>query len=189
MTGQSHIGKHASSRRTSVTTRRELKLADQDARLNARIPATDPMNTQVAVSALVAGAIALLVTGFSAHAGVSSRIAACRAETDSLKRLICYDAIPVDETAGANFSATSGPIAIFEGTGTTTTRPFEASGPVVVQVETESFLALEVKSPTAQFGTAHLSTDGSRPAELYVSERRQVSVGRDGTGTLESDYH
>ena len=91
-----------------------------------------------------------------------------RAEDDSLKRLVCYDAIPLVEENGSSRAKSPGPIATYEGTGITTTRPFEAQGPILIRVETGSFLSLDVKAPTAQFGSAHLSTDGSSPAELYV---------------------
>ena len=50
----------------------------------------------------------------------------------------------------------------------TTTRPFDTTGPFVVRVETQDYLTLEVKAPTAQFGTARLSTDGTDAAEVYV---------------------
>lgn len=131
----------------------------------------------------------MLVASSPAHADTSSRIAECRAETDSLKRLICYDAIRTDDMTEAAGTTSPGPIATFEGTGMTTTRPFEATGPIVVRVETESFLSLEVKPPTAKFGTAHFSTDGSQVRQNLCTEGRHISSRGDGNGTLESDGH
>lgn len=116
---------------------------------------------------------ALVLVGMSAavpaFADVSQQIAQCRAETDSLKRLTCYDAIQIDEDTDTSYSTPS-VIARFSGTGMTTTRPFTASGPFVVRIETSEHLSLEVKSPSALFGEAHLSTDGSATAEVYVSK-------------------
>lgn len=166
MTFLRHVTDCASSHRDSLTGVQAL--IDPDAWRPGRIPHAGIIDSRIVISFLAAGILAMLVVSSAAHADRSSRIAECRAETDSLKRLICYDAIPIDEMTGAADATPPGPIATFEGTGMTTTRPFEATGPIVVRVETESYLSLEVKPPTAQFGTAHLSTDGSNPAELYV---------------------
>ena len=151
-----------------VTERRTPNRMHPHAWRSGCTSSTGRIESRIAICSLVAGVVALLVTSFPAYADNASRIAECRAEIDSLKRLVCYDAIPIDDMAEAAGTTPSGPIATFEGTGMTTTRPFKATGPIVVRVETESFLSLEVRPPAADFGTAHLSTDGSSPAELYV---------------------
>lgn len=109
---------------------------------------------------------------YSAHAlgDVSAKVAACRSEADTLKRLVCYDAIPVDE--GAAETAAAEIIAVYEAGGTTTTRPFTASEPFVVRVEeTDSHTVIQVMSASTglAFPEAILSVDPSRtPAEVYV---------------------
>ena len=168
MSFQRHVADLASSRRGRLIGHRAQALIDPHTWRPGRISSAGIIDSRTIISFLAAGILAVLVASSPAHADTSSRIAECRAETDSLKRLVCYDAIPIDDMTEAAGTASPGPIATFEGTGMTTTRPFEATGPIVVRVETESFLSLEVKPPTAQFGTAHLSTDGSSPAELYV---------------------
>lgn len=168
MTLQRHVTDCASARRGPLTRHQAQALIDPVVWRPARISPAGITDSRTVISFLAASILSVLVVSSPAHADSSSRIAECRAETDSLKRLICYDAIPIDDMTDADDATAPGPIATFEGTGITTTRPFEARGAIVVRVETESFLSLEVKPPTAQFGTAHLSTDGSSPAELYV---------------------
>ena len=162
------IGDRARSCSSPVTERRTPNRMHPHAWRSGCTSPTGLIESRIAICSLVAGVVALLVTSFPAHADNASRIAECRAEIDSLKRLVCFDAIPIDDTVEAAGTTLSGPIATFEGTGMTTTRPFKATGPIVVRVETENFLSLEVRPPAADFGTAHLSTDGSSPAELYV---------------------
>ena len=168
MTLQRHGTDCASVRRGPLTGHQAQALIDPVVWHSARISPAGIIDSRTVISFLAASILAVLVVSSPAHADSSGRIAECRAETDSLKRLICYDAIPIDDSTEAAGATPSGPIATFKGTGMTTTRPFEANGPIMVRVETDSFLSLEVKPPNAQFGTAHLSTDGSTPAELYV---------------------
>lgn len=163
-----HVADRAASRRARLIGHRAQALIDPHAWRPGRISPAGIIGSRIIISFLAAGMLAVLVASSPAHADTSSRIAECRAETDSLKRLICYDEIPIDDISEAADATSPGPIATFEGTGMTTTRPFEAKGPIVVRVETESFLSLEVRPPTARFGSAHLSTDGSSPEELYV---------------------
>ena len=117
-------------------------------------------------------ALALAIHGAPAFGDVSAQVAACRSEADTLKRLICYDAIPVD--AGATETVADEVIAVYEAGGTTTTRPFTASDPFVVRVEeTDSQAVIQVISASADqpFPVAILSADPSRtPAEVYVAK-------------------
>ena len=117
-------------------------------------------------------ALALAIHGAPSFGDVSAQVAACRSEADTLKRLICYDAIPVD--AGATDTVADEIIAVYEAGGTTTTRPFTASEPFVVRVEeTDSQAVIQVMSASAgqTFPVAILSADPSRtPAEVYVAK-------------------
>ena len=116
-------------------------------------------------------ALALAIYGAPALADVSAQVAGCRTETDSLKRLVCYDAIPVD--AGAAKTATAGIIATYEAGGTTTTRPFTASGPFVVRVEeTDAAAVFEIRhADGGQFsGTMLTAEPGQIPAEAYIAK-------------------
>ncbi len=108
----------------------------------------------------------LAIYGTPVFADVSAQIAACRAETDSLKRLVCYDAIVVD--AAVPRSEPLGPIATYKGAGTATTRPFVAPGPFVVQAEGGgAILMIMVQEPNSQFP---VSTISGSPGETYVSK-------------------
>ena len=117
-------------------------------------------------------ALALAIYSAPTLGDVSAQVAACRSEADTLKRLICYDAIPVD--AGAAETATAEVIAVYEAGGTTTTRPFTASEPFVVRVEeTDSQAMIQVMPASAGqvYPEAILSADpGRTPAEVYVAK-------------------
>ena len=117
----------------------------------------------------------LSLTIYSAPAlgDVPAQVAACRSEADTLKRLVCYDAIPVDAGA-AETAAAAEVVAVYEAGGTTTTRPFTVSEPFVVRVEeTDSQAMIQVMSANAghAFPEAILSVDPNRtPAEVYVAK-------------------
>ena len=117
-------------------------------------------------------ALALAIYGTPALGDLFTQVAACRSEADTLKRLVCYDAIPVD--AGAAETTAAEIIAVYEAGGTTTTRPFTASEPFVVRVEeTDSHAMIQVMSASAgqAFPEAILSADpGRTPAEVYVAK-------------------
>lgn len=116
---------------------------------------------------LILAAFAAAFAFTSAAAGdadLSAEVAACRAETDSLKRLICYDAISID-TEGLEGQAL-GPIATYEGAGMASTRPFVAPGAFVVQVQGGGAgLSVMVRDPDTGFPESVVS--GS-PGETYV---------------------
>ena len=123
-------------------------------------------------SAMRLAALALVIHGAPALGDVSAQVAACRSEADTLKRLICYDAILVD--TGAMETVADEIIATYEAGGTTTTRPFTASEPFVVRVEeTDGQAMIQVVSASAgqAFPVAILSADpGRTPAEVYVAK-------------------
>ena len=114
----------------------------------------------------VFGAVAfiLVICGGSAHADISANIAACRTETDSLKRLVCYDEILVDSTEDTR---AVGVIETFEGQGSGRTRPFYSPGPFIVKIKSDHTATAILRSesrPVIEFVTTHGSP---KPAETY----------------------
>lgn len=113
----------------------------------------------------VFGAVAfiLVICGASAHADISANIAACRAETDSLKRLVCYDEILVDSTEDTR---AVGVIETFEGQGSGRTRPFYSPGPFIVKIKSDR-VAMAILRSGSRY-VADVTTYGSpKPAETY----------------------
>ena len=109
-------------------------------------------------------------------ADIRGDVSECRSIEDSLRRLVCYDGIELEDDASdgsGTVAAGQGPkeIARFEGTGMRTTRPFSATGPFVVRAWSKGMpISVMVQSTASEWDLHALSMTGSGPEETFVPE-------------------
>jgi hypothetical protein len=86
------------------------------------------------------GVLGLLLVAQAGLAEAQS-LADCRSETDSLRRLVCYDALRLSAVEGQSAAEAAGSrvLAAWRGSGAATPRPFDAAGPWEIQRDAGGF--------------------------------------------------